>query len=99
MSPPFDGDPAAIAAAVGVLLAALWKVRLWFRHDRRTDLTAEAQHDANDTLIENLRDEVDRLYRLVEELGRRLDTEMSLRRAAEADVARLKIRIEGLERR
>lgn len=99
MSPPFDGDPAALAAAAGVLLAALWKIRLWLRHDRRTDLSAETQHDANDTLIDNLREEVDRLYRLVEELGRRLDGEMALRRTAEAEVARLKIRIEELELR
>lgn len=97
--PPLDGDPAAIAAGLGLLAAAVWKIRLWLRQDTRHDRSAETQYEAHDTLVEKLRDEVERLYALVGDLGDRLDDEMNMRRAAETEVNRLRMRVEELERR
>jgi len=95
-----DGaDPAAIAAGVGVLAAAAWKIRLWMRQDRRDDRSAVSAHSARDALVDNLREEVERLYLLVDNIGHRLDDEMRLRREVEEENVRLRRRLDVAEGR
>lgn len=94
-----EGDPAAILASLAVIAAALWKVRLWMRQDKRADKSAETQHEAHDDLVMNLREEVGRLYELIEDMGKRLDAEMRLRRDVENENATLKRRVADAERR
>lgn len=85
----------------GIIFAAsvLWKVWLRFRDDKRADKAAERSHEAEgsvigsyDRLIKQLREEVERLAKDIEE-------ERDARYEAENQARALQIRVELLEQR
>ena len=97
-------DHAGVAAALGLIAAAAWKIYLRLKSDSRNDKTdarkSESevdQYDHYDSLIENLRGEVDRLAGSVGRLSRELDEERRARFAAEDLANSLKLKVEYLE--
>lgn len=99
-------DPAGKAALLTVIAAALWKLWLRLRHDTRADKGEAREHEAKDNVfggfeqvIEQLRDEVERLGTTVKSMSVELAEEREARIAAEATAQDLRHRVGVLERR
>jgi len=93
---PYSDAGGAIAALL-LCAAALWKIYLRIRKDTREDHAERTQGDNYAAIIEQLRMEVSRLARAVNELGSELETERRKRHAAEARVSRLESELATLK--
>lgn len=80
------------------LLATLWKIVLRGRADWRADNAGEAAKDGYSAVVKQLTEHVDRLDRVIKDLGDRLNAEMMNRARAEADNEELRRRVASLER-
>lgn len=80
------------------LLATLWKIVLRGRADWRADNAGETARDGYAAVVAQLTAHVDRLDRVIKDLGDRLNAEMMNRARAEADNEELRRRVASLER-
>jgi len=92
---PVD-DPAGKLALLTVTAAAVWKIYLRLKHDHREDKSEARTDKAEDSIIENLRAEVERLAQSVRALSEEVDKERRARWTAEARIAHLEAQIRGL---
>ncbi len=92
---PVD-DPAGKLALLTVTAAAVWKIYLRLKHDHREDKAKARTDKAEDSIIENLREEVERLAQSVRALSQQVDAERQARWKAEARIAQLEAQIRGL---
>lgn len=90
-------DVAAWIAGAVVGLAGAWKLFMHARRDQRADQSGAEQQGGYSVLVGELRDEVDRLSKLMREMGTRLDVEIAKRREVEAENHALKLRVAHLE--
>lgn len=90
-------DTAVIAATTTMLAAAAWKVYFRLRKDQREDHAEAGSSKSYDAIIEQLREQVDRLAEQMTRVTADLDAERAARYTAQASEARLKIRVEVLE--
>lgn len=88
---------ASIAAGVMVLAAAVWKVYLRLKSDRRVDGAAEDSYDGYGRILSQMRQEIDRLSRAVNDMGLELERERKARHEAQAENGRLTWRVSVLE--
>jgi hypothetical protein len=91
-----DGDPTTAPwwAAGGAF--ALWAVReIWGVINSRKKERTET--DANVTLVSGLTERIDRLEQSQARIGTQLDEEIKLRREAQEEAHRLRMRVQTLE--
>ncbi len=91
-----DGDPTTAPwwAAGGAF--ALWAVReIWGVINSRKKERTET--DANVTLVSGLTERIDRLEQSQARMGSQLDEEIKLRREAQEEAHRLRMRVQTLE--
>ncbi|KRG71781.1 hypothetical protein ABB27_02510 [Stenotrophomonas terrae] len=91
-----DGDPTTAPwwAAGGAF--ALWAVReIWGVINSRKKERTET--DANVTLVSGLTERIDRLEQSQARMGTQLDEEIKLRREAQEEAHRLRMRVQTLE--
>ncbi|WP_296247895.1 hypothetical protein [Stenotrophomonas sp.] len=91
-----DGDPTTAPwwAAGGAF--ALWAVReVWGVINSRKKERTET--DANVTLVSGLTERIDRLEQSQARMGTQLDEEIKLRREAQEEAHRLRMRVQTLE--
>lgn len=97
---PLDEWSAGLAkwlTAIVVAAAAGWKIWLRVRRDNRQDHGGAAAEDGYETIIAQLSSHVQRLDKLVADMGERLNREMQARYQCEAVNEGLRIRIAALE--
>jgi uncharacterized membrane protein len=85
---------AAVLAIAATVAAGIWKLIFNFRKDVRDDKSGEA----HSSVIVELRREVERLAKMVDELSAKLEDEVARRRAVENENHDLRLRIAVLER-
>jgi outer membrane murein-binding lipoprotein Lpp len=90
-------DNAAIAAGIGLLGAAAWKIYLRIKRDTREDYAEAGQLHGYDAIIKQLREEVNRLAAQVTRMSEDLDAERHARYRAQESESRLQRRVDQLE--
>lgn len=97
-------DQAGIAAGLGLAAVTVWKIWLRLKNDKRQDAAGDRENQAGESthqqygkIIEQLRTEVDRLGKAVNDMSERLRQEQLGRFEAEGQVQLLRAKVSRLE--
>lgn len=88
---------AAWAAGIGVAIGGVWRMVFRGRQDVREDKIASAQQKGYSALVDELQQEVDRLAKMVRDMGSKLDREIAKRMEVEVENHALRLRVAHLE--